>query len=302
MSKIIKRGVALIAFGASAAVMAPGAAAKDFGPWSEPVNVATLAGSSDQINTPANDGCPILSPYDDSLYIASNRPGSLGMNDIYRAPRSGDGWGTPVSVGTPVNGAANDFCPTPTRGNRLFFVSTRGNSDPTNGDVYVAKMGPKGTTISKLGPNINTAAPEWSPSWFEDEDGNEVLYFSRQNGADHDIYYSVNNGPASLAQGGVNGPTSNDARPNVRHDGLEIVWDSIRAGTRGTDVFTASRSSTSEPWGAARAIDIVNSAAGESRASLSWDGTILMFGTTRESGTSASDVYMAVRSKITDRR
>ncbi len=72
----------------------------------------------------------------------------------------------------------------------------------------------------------------------------------------------------------------------------------MRAGTRGTDVFTARRATTSEPWGDAQQINVVNSAAGETRASLSWDGTILMFGTTRDSGTTASDVYISFRDKI----
>ena len=57
------------------------------------------------VNTAANDGCPILSPYDNSLYIASNRPGSVpnsaGGNslDIWIAPWTGNGWGTPVNAG-----------------------------------------------------------------------------------------------------------------------------------------------------------------------------------------------------------
>ena len=65
--------------------------AKDFTPWSAPVNAETLAGSSPLLNTASNDGCPILSPYDDSLYIASNRPGGFGGLDIWVARRQGDG-------------------------------------------------------------------------------------------------------------------------------------------------------------------------------------------------------------------
>ncbi len=279
------------------AVVCAAASAKEFGPWSAPVNAETLAGSSADLNTGFNDGCPILSPYDESLYIASNRGTAGGLNDIYVAPRSGDGWGTPVVLDAPINSASNDFCPTPARGNRLYFVSNRGNVG-ADGDIYVAKKRPGGYDITKLGPNINSTLPEWSPSPFVDEAGNDVLYFSRQDGADHDIYYSVNGGPAQLAPGGVNSSAS-DARPNVRHDGLEIVWDSTRTGSLGTDVWTARRSSTSEPWSTAERVAIVASPQGESRASLSWDGTILMFGTTRESMTAASDIYISTRTKLT---
>jgi hypothetical protein len=297
LNRFNRRWRIMLIAGCGAAIVAAPAMAREFSDWSAPVSVEALEGSSDQLNTAANDGCPILSPYDETLYIATNREAGSGPNDIWRAPRSGAGWGAPVKLPEPINSAANDFCPSPARGNRLFFVSTRGNADPANGDIYVAKEGPKGFTITKLGPNINSSLPEWSPSWFEDEAGNEILYFSRQNGADQDIYYSVNYGPAQLAQGGVNSSAA-DARPNVRHDGLEIVWDSNRTGSLGTDVWTARRSSTSDPWGTAEQVTAVNSAANESRASLSWDGTKLVFGSTRP-GEGPADMYVSFRQKVT---
>jgi len=279
------------------ATIATAVAAKEFGAWSAPVNAETLAGSSSELNTVSNDGCPILSPYDDSLYIASNRPGGLGGLDIWVAKRSGNGWGTPVNLGAPVNSAADDFCPSPARGNRLFFISKR---TETNGDIYVGKHGPKGWEIAQLGPNLNSSAQEWSPSYFETDSGNQVLYFSSTRNGNQDIFYSVNWGPAQLAAGGVNS-SADDARPNVRHDGLEIVWDSTRFGTLGaTDIFTSTRSSTDDPWGPAVHLDApINSAAGESRASLSWDGTRLMFGSTRPGVEGSVDVFTATRTKVT---
>lgn len=74
------------------------------------------------VNTAAAEGCPIESPDGLSLYIASNRAGSVGgpgdLNDIWVATRpSIDApWGTPVNLGAPVNSAAADFCPTPLPG------------------------------------------------------------------------------------------------------------------------------------------------------------------------------------------
>src|SRR5690349_12931607 len=43
-------------------------AAKQYGSWSSPLNAEKEMDSSDMLNTTANDGCPILSPYDNSLY------------------------------------------------------------------------------------------------------------------------------------------------------------------------------------------------------------------------------------------
>ena len=285
------------------AISATAVAAKEFGEWSAPVNVEALAGSSSELNTASNDGCPILSPYDDSLYMASNRPGGQGGLDIWIAPPSGEGWGAPVNAGPSINTAADEFCPTPARGNRFFFVR---RSSATNTDIYVVKKLPHGfgtaTPLPTGGDAINSPWEEWSPSVYETENGDEVLYFaSTRNGHPaQDIFYSVNFGPAQLASGGVNSSAS-DARPNVRHDGLEIVWDSTRYGTLGgPDIWISTRSSTDDPWDTAVHLDApINSAATESRASLSWDGTRLMFGSTRPGVEGSADVFTATRSQVT---
>lgn len=296
--KILSRWSAAALIGAGAALTASIAIAKEFSAWSAPVNAETLSGSSASLNTPSNDGCPILSPYDNSLYIASNRPGGYGGLDIWKASPSGDGWGAPVNLGPAINSAADEFCPSPARGNRLFFVR---RLSPTNTDIYVVKSGPKGLgDIVSVGSGVNSGAEEWSPSWFETASGDEVLYFSSTREGRQRIYYSVNYGPASLAPGGVNSSDS-DARPNVSRDGLEIVWDSTRfGGLGGPDIWTATRSSTDSGWGVAVHLgSTINSSATESRASLSWDGTRLMFGSTRAGGEGSADVYTATRNKIT---
>lgn len=287
--------------GAVALAAAGGASAAHFGDWGDAASAESLPSSSDMVNTAANDGCPILDPYDNSLYMASNRPGGQGGLDIWIAPWTGNGWGTPVNAGTNINTAADEFCPNPVRGNQFFFV--RGVAAGGNTDIYVSKHLPN----SGFGPAhplptgddaINSSAQEWSPSWFEAPDGRQFLYFSSTREGRQRIYYSVNFGPAQLAPGGVNSVSDQDARPNVRHDGLEIVWDSTRYGTLGaTDIWTATRSSVDAPWGTAVHLGgNINSAAGESRASLSWDGRRLMFGTTRTPESEGSaDIWTATR-------
>jgi Tol biopolymer transport system component len=249
------------------------------------------------LNTAANDGCPILNPYDNSLYMASNRPGGHGGLDIWIAPWTGDGWGTPVNAGPEINTAADEFCPDPVRGNRLFFVR---RLSPSNTDIYVSKHLPNaGFQAPERLPTgdeaINSQAEEWSPSWFE-AGGHDYLYFSSTREGRQRIYYSVDFGPAQLAPGGVNSSAA-DARPNVGHDGLEIVWDSTRFGSLGgTDIWTASRSSVDQPWGTAVQLGTgINSAGNESRASLSWDGKRLMFGTTRAGVEGSADIWTSTR-------
>ena len=98
------------------------ALAKNFGEWGSPVSLnpdRTIG-----INTPFNDGCPIESPDRCTLYFATDRiENSL---DIWTASRGIDNEWKIEPLTFPVNTPAAEFCPTPLPGNRLLFVSTRG--------------------------------------------------------------------------------------------------------------------------------------------------------------------------------
>lgn len=274
------------------AVAAPALAR--FGPWGAPVSAQL--GSHPLLNTEFVDGCPIMSPDGLSLYMASTRPGGLGGIDIWVAKRASTsaGWHKPVNLGAPVNSAADDFCPTPATGKRLFFVSKR---DEPNGDIYVSTKGPSGWSVPQtLGPNVNSLAEEWSPSVFTDQAGHETLYFSSTRGGNQDIFQSVSFGPAT-AVAELNTPFD-DARPNVRSDGREIVFNSTRPGTLGgPDIWTASRPATNVPWRRARHLAELSSTASDSRATLSDDGSYMLFGSGREGGEGLTDIYVTRRSK-----
>lgn len=282
--------------GTVALAVASAAGAADFGSWGAAINAEQLPRSSSMLNTASNDGCPILDPETNDLYMASNRRGGKGGLDIWIARWNGAGWNVPINAGPGVNTAADEFCPDPVPGSRFFFVR---RLSATNTDIYVARRVASGrfTTPQALprgSDAINSDAEEWSPSYFT-AGGHEWIYFSSTREGRQRIYFSVDFGPAQLAAGGVNS-TAADARPNVRQDGLEIVWDSTRFGTLGaTDIWTATRSSLDEPWGTAVHLENgINSAAGESRASLSFDGHRLMFGTTRP-GEGSADIWTATR-------
>ena len=283
-----------------------------FGDWAAPVSVESIPGTSSEFNTAFNDGCPVQSPDRLSFYMASNRPGGLGGQDIWVARRESadDPWGTPENLGAPVNSAADDFCPSPVRGKGLYFVSARTQPGSCGGsDIYFTRE-KKGDweEPENLGCEINSAAAEWSPSYFEGEDGQEFLYFSstRPGGFDNDpgavgdmdIYFSTNSGAPQLAPG-LN-TVFDDSRPNVRKDGREIVFDSTRPGTLGaTDIWTASRETIADDWSSLIHFDApINSPAGESRASLSWDGLQMVFGSTRPGGEGQADIYVTTREKL----
>ncbi len=308
----LKTKVALLAAVAGAATLAAAVqAGPHFSAWAPAQKIDEIAGNSSELNTPFLDGCPIESPDGLSLYMASNRPGGVGLLDIWvaRRPNRNAPWGPPENLGEPVNSLADDFCPTPVRGGGLFFVSREALPGACGlGDIYFARYTegqgwsePQHLACAPAGPN--SALDEQGPSYVGAGTG-AALYFSRSSGAvPGDIY--VARGVAGLGFGPaapvaeLNDAAANDIQPNVRKDGRELVFSSNRAGTLGgQDVWVATRRSVHHPWsppvnlGAA-----VNSAAGETRPSLSRKGGTLLFG--RAPGPEGmSDIYVATRERI----
>jgi hypothetical protein len=274
---------------AAALLIVPaGVAGKSFDAWGAALPEA-------DVNTAAAEGCPIESPDGLSLYIASNRPGgtaSPDANDIWVFHRESiDGpWGPAENLGQPVNSPFADYCPTPLRGKALLFVSTRPGGCG-GGDIYLARDNPAhGWSVDHLGCAADGSGPnfpggEFGPSLVETDEGT-FLFFSSDGfevGGDQDIYMS-----RRAADGSFGAPTlvaelstaAHDFMPNVRKDGLEIVFNSNRpGGLGGQDVYTSTRASTSDPWSAPVNLGgAVNTAGNETRSSLSWDGERLHFG------------------------
>lgn len=254
------------------------------------------------INSAAADGCPIESPDGLSLYIASNRTGTLGGNDIWAADRAtkDEAWGEPQNLGAPVNSEAADFCPTPLEGSYLLFVSERPgpetcNAGPGKGDIYLIRRNaafgwgePQHLGCMENGTGPNTAGAEFSPSLVRTWAGT-FLYFSSTVSGNMDIYRS------RMGADGKFGPPEavqelntefDDRMPNVSPDGLEIVFSSTRpTDANGTpafgsfDVYVSTRRSTRHPWSAPVNLGAnVNTAGSETRSSMSADRKRLYFG------------------------
>lgn len=293
MDAHIRRHVLPLAAALLAAVAAAGtASAVQHGPWQTAQPVAP-------VNGPATEGCPIESPNGRQLFIMSTR-GAGGDQDIWVATRddTDQPFGTPQELPAPVNSAANDFCPTPLRGNWLLFVSDRGGVDAHGtpacgaGDMYLTRLSPATGEwsaarnlgcVSDGGPN--GSGTEFGPSVVETDAGTQ-LYFS-SGGAmgtnTQDIYVSNRRADGSFGSRTVVAAlatASDDAMPNVRKDGLEMVFASNRPGGLGAfDIWSASRSSVSDAWGAPVNLGAaVNTVVAETRPSLSWQVDRLYFG------------------------
>jgi hypothetical protein len=293
----------------------PTTLAHDLHFWSRAVSVDPARANG--INTSVNDGCPIEAPDGHMMFLATNRvSGGPGTDlDIWVAYRESEDlpWEDPEPLPAPVNTDANEFCPTPLPGNQLLFVSTRLNgcgsgNDP---DIYLTRLrqsplgweDPVPLTCGDV-DGINSPREEFSPSLVQTE-GRTLLFFSsnRDTGTAgvHKIYSSrlLSDGTWSPATkvDELNSELS-DARPNVRADGLEIVFDSNRGGTY--DIYIATRHRINARWSNPRRLpNHVNSdTADETRPSLSRDGSRLLFGSTRanaELGGTGGDIYVSTR-------
>ena len=156
----------------------------------------------------------------------------------------------------------------------------------------------------------NTRGSEYSPSLVETAEGT-FLYFSSDGYPDsksHDIYMSRLLADGTFGPGVRVAELSSDAAdlmPNVRRDGLEIVFSSNRASAdpRNQDIWYATRRNTASPWMVQGRIEntAVNTLDGaETRATLSADGTRLYFGRKHFAQVPADpgDVYVSTRVRL----
>ena len=301
------------------ATLGAGAMSDEFGPWSVAVNIQSIPGTDPAFNTASLDGCPTLARDGRTFYMASNRPGGQGGLDIWVATRESLNapWGEPVNLGQPVNTPADEFCPSPARdGHLFFFVSTRPGGCGGS-DIYFTRRRADQhgwDDPTNLGCAVNSAGSEASPFLIDERGIGPVLYFSSNRAGgyapeapgavvgDDDIYVSESSGgfwgPAELVPF-VNS-ASNDSRPNLRRDGLELFFDSNRPDALGgADIFSSTRGSAFDPWSNPTPLgSLVNSTAAETRASLSWDGTTLVFGSTRSGGEGSTDVFITIRARL----
>ncbi|MFO7922307.1 MAG: OmpA family protein [Bacteroidales bacterium] len=142
------------------------------GEWSVARNIGP------PLNSELNEGAPSLSADGRLIFFtACNREDGLGSCDIYFAERTGDRWGEPVNLGSPVNSASWEAQPSISPdGRTLYFASNRGAGQEKM-DLWYSLRGENGKwkTPVNLGKDINTEGNEMSPFIHPD---NKTLYFS----------------------------------------------------------------------------------------------------------------------------
>jgi len=86
-----------------------------------------------------------------------------------------------------------------------------------------------------------------------------------------------------------------DSTPEVTLDGLQLVLSSNRAGSQVHDLWVASRSNRSSPWGTPTIFSTLNTSAEDSAGSRSADGLEMVYSSTQAGGAGDFDVYLASR-------
>ncbi len=285
---------------------------KRFNAWTAPVNLG------DTVNSPYSEFLPSLSRNGTSLYFVSDRPGSLGGEDLWVSRRENRHapWGTPVNLGAAVNTAFNERSPELSRDGHLLFFATNRPGGLGDFDIWVAWRAHTHDDFGwqpaiNLGSGVNSAAGDFGPSYIDnDKIGIPTLYFAsaRPGGlGSADIYRSELSADGSFGPAApvseLNSPQG-DFRPSIRGDGLEIVFDSNRPGPTDVsgiglrDLWVSRRSTLSAPWSIPENLGpAVNSPFNDYLAMLSSNGRTLVMVSDRPGGFGGNDLYLATRSR-----
>lgn len=185
------------------------------------------------------DADPFITSDGSKFFMISDRPNNdpdrkqeKRSLDIWVMEKSGNGWGTPRNLGTPVNSSGDEWYPTVAADGTLYFGSDReGGKGRT--DIYRSRLvDGKYTTPENLGENINTQFDEYEPYIAPDQSylifmagrpdglGGSDLYISYQR--DGNWTKAVNLGDKINSKGSEYSPT-------VSPDGKYFFWSSTRS-------------------------------------------------------------------------
>ena len=278
------------------------------------------------MNSTSNDFHPAISRDELSLYITSDRPGSVnGENpnaiaEMWVSQREDldAPWEQPLNLGTNINvrGYESGVPNLTPDGRRLFVGSTRpGGCAGTVTNLWVAERDDPEDDLAweapeNLGCAIN-AGDEDSPVYFKDrETGVTSLYFNRLDGPDpfgtpagnFNIYVSTLRKTAYSARASSSESLIAAFATPAWRSGV-MGWN--RPGGVGPaqqltlNLWVSTRASTLDRW--SKPVNLgspLNSGFGDRGPALSFDGKTLYFSSGRPGGLGKFDLWMATRTKL----
>ena len=116
-------------------------------PWGQPANLGPT------VNSSAWDYTPALSADGRVLIFGSNRPGALGMDDLWLTTRETtvDPWGEPVNLGPTVNSSAGDGGATLSADGSTLYFSSRRPGGSGGADLWQVSLLPEASSFPKDG-------------------------------------------------------------------------------------------------------------------------------------------------------
>ncbi|WP_245989079.1 OmpA family protein [Pelobium manganitolerans] len=137
---------------------------------------------------------PALSPDGNTLYFASDMPGTLGGMDLFYCEKQGSGWSKPKNCGPAINTRYDEVFPTVRKDGKLFF-SSRGHITIGGLDIFSANGAKDNwSEPENLRAPINSAKDDFGIYYFDD---NLTGFFSsnRPGGKGMDDIYQFNERP-----------------------------------------------------------------------------------------------------------
>jgi Tol biopolymer transport system component len=260
------------------------------------------------VNTDSNETQVALTHSGRSLYIVTNRPGGVGMNDLWVSQRANPQapWEQPFNLGPLINGTANDSSPTFTPDDICMYYASPGPVGGGGQRIFVTCRTDAGNDTGwqapvRLGANVNGAQVTSDPFYFVDPvSGQATLYFASQNrpGAPggFDLFKS-DLGPdgqflPAVAIAELNTP-ARETHPWIHQDGLVLVFSSDRlGGVGGIDLWVSTRPTTADDWGPPCNLGpAVNTRSDDRAPALSHFSNSLYFASNR-TGLGGDDLYV----------
>jgi hypothetical protein len=211
--------------------------------WSDPVE-APFLGTGDGLMAEYSHG-------GDRINFASSRP-IYPPGNLWQASRNMDGWDEPVIIPEPVSSSSDEWGPSFTSDNVLYFVSYRPGG-VGDGDIYrsVPVQG-EYPSVENLGPPINTPFNDGSPFIADDESYMVFESFRPGGYGQGDLYISYRDGdtwgePENL--GSIVNTDQIEDDPFISPDGKYLFFNRRRSfvTTEQTDLYWVDARVVFEP-------------------------------------------------------
>ena len=272
--------------------------------WDAPLNLGAA------INTEVSELQLGIDPNRQSIYVSSNRAGTLGSQDLWVSRRRADGgWEPLTNLGAVVNSDSLESSPTLSLDGHYLYFSSRRTGGLGGLDCWRSYRTNVADDLGwqrpeNLGPPVNSTFDDADCFPQRSDSGHETLWFTSFNRpggqGDWDIYTS------EIGPGGTFGPARpvvelntplRDTRMTLTGDGLTVIFSSDRpGGLGGIDLWVADRSAPNRPF--CPPVNLgpaVNSVANDRSPSITNNGAELYFTSTRAGGLGSDDVYLVAR-------